>query len=118
MSRGQYTLRARLPLNQRRLIAVPGFDHGVLPGDQAQPLAGFEAMIAGVAGMAAASEPDAAFQHRQFAAAWGEADRAAGYQPAGVRGRRGREGQQRARGQLRSHHQSPNSCAVMIGHRA
>jgi hypothetical protein len=48
-----------------------------LRGDQADVLAGFEAVVAGVAGMAAAGQPDAAFEHGQLAAAAAQPQRAA-----------------------------------------
>jgi len=70
-------LRARLPAHDGLAVAVPWFDHRVLRGDQADALAGFEAMVAGVAGVSAAGQPDPAFEHGQFAAAAAQAQRAA-----------------------------------------
>jgi hypothetical protein len=82
--------------------------------DQADALAGFEAVVAGVAGMAATGQPDAAFEHGQLAAATAQPQRAAGGDAAGMRGRRGRKGQQGAVYELRSHHESPDVCAAII----
>jgi len=53
-----------------------------LRSDQADALAGFEAVVAGVAGMPAAGQPDVAFEHGQLAAAAAQAQRAAGRDPA------------------------------------
>jgi len=49
-----------------------------LCGNQADVLAGFEAVVAGVAGVPAAGQPDPAFEHRQLAAAAAQAQRGAG----------------------------------------
>ncbi|MEQ1683134.1 MAG: hypothetical protein ABL916_05760 [Burkholderiaceae bacterium] len=82
------------------MAGVPGLDHGVFAHAQAQPLAGFDTVVAEVA---VARQPDTAFEHGQLAAEAAEVDSLAGGQcqrgvGCGATG---------AQFGVRIHHQSP-----------
>jgi hypothetical protein len=84
-----------LPLQRRPLAAVPGLDHDLLARLKPDPVACPEHMVAGVA---AAGQPDAAADDREFAARRTDAQRLFEGQL---------EGPAMKQFELRFHHQSP-----------
>ncbi|MEO8059932.1 MAG: hypothetical protein ABI671_16585 [Burkholderiales bacterium] len=90
------------------MAGVPRFDHGVFAHAQAQPFAGFDAVVAEVA---ATRQPDAPFEHRQLATKAAEVHGLAGGQ--GQRGVGG--GAACVQFGVRIHHQSPAFGDAIIG---